>query len=551
MGMPPQLHRWIGRLLMLALCARIILTGEIRAATTSEPAPKPPSAPLSRPEPDVIASNIIQLNEEISNSVEKRLRSSPRAKGEVLESENVLARPVEKVVVDEIKPWRDRLESALKKYENASDAPEEKMAEDLLIGIVVNPDSPVDIQRDALKALAQMNLDGRFYSKAQMIYSQLVDRFPLHPDTPAILYRQGVLYRRIGATELALSKFHAVMSTVLSLPEKDISTYKSIVLMSQAEIADTFFMAGHFEKATEYFKRVLKLADEELNEAQVRLKLVKSYFELKDWRNVITEGQLAIEKVALSSQVAEVRFLMTEAFKKLGMQREALEQTLALLNSEQARSSKDPDNWAYWQKRTGNKLANELYERGDYLNALLVYQTLGQLPGDDTWRSQALYQMGLIYERLEQPEWAIEAYTQILGAGPPSPTPPSSGTNSTTSLPAQGSSGSTNAPSIAAKKPSVPPPPSSAPAIPATANDTGGALAPASTPKIVDDKPTPSPSLKLIRDMAQWRLKNLQWDQGVQREVRNLSLKRDAGKPGAEITNVSTNDIPGSKPALP
>lgn len=547
METPPQLHRWIGSLLTSGVFGVALSMAEAQGATASEPGPKRPGATVGRPEPDVTATNTIQLNEEIANSLEKRFRSSPRVKGETLESENVLARPVEKVVVDEIKPWRDRLESALKRYETASDASERTMAEDLLIGIVTNPDTPVDIQRDSLKALAQINLDGRFYSKAQMIYSQMVDRFPLHPDTPAILYRQGVLFRRIGATELALSKFHAVMSTVLSLPEKDISTYKSIVLMSQAEIADTFFMAGNFERATEYFKRVLKLADEELNEAQVRLKLVKAYFELKDWKNVITEGRLAIEKVALSSQVAEVRFLMTEAFKKLGMQREALEQTLALLNSEQARSSKDPDNWAYWQKRTGNKLANELYERGDYLNALLVYETLGQLPGDDTWRSQALYQTGLIYERLEQPERAIEAYTRIVASS----TPPS-GTNFAPSIPTQGPAGSTNTPPVAGQKPSPPPQSSNAQAMTNTpAPNGGGALASASVPKIVEDAPTPSPSLKLIRDMAQWRLNNLQWDQGVQKEVRNLSLKRGAGKPAAEITTMSTNGIPGGKPALP
>ena len=534
MTMPPKFHRWINGLRTLGLLVSVAAIAMVRPSMASEPAQKPAVPPLGRPEPDIVASNVIRLNDEIADSVQRRLRSSPKVKGDVLESENVLNRPVEQVVVDEMKPWRARLESAVKNYEMANGvAPEQKIAEDLLIGIVTSPDAPVDIQRDALKALAQIALDGKFYSKAQMIYSQMVDRFPKHPDTPAILYRQGILYRRVGANELALSKLNAVMSSVLGLSDQDLPSYKSMVLMAQTEIADTYFMAGNFNEAANYFKRVLKLADEDLNEAQVRLKLVKSYFEMKDWKNVITEGQLAIEKVALSSQTAEVRFLMVEAFKKLGLQREALEQTLALLGSEQARSSKDPDNWAYWQKRTGNKLANELYERGDYINALVIYQTLRRLPGDDIWQSQALYQMGLIYERLEQPEQAMDAYTQIL----------SFTTNAVAEVSAPGPSGST------------PPPPTAPSTAQATTNsaaaDRGTGLSTASMPKIVEDNPVVAPSLLLLRNMAQWRLGNLQWDQGVQKQIRNLSLRRGSSGPPVEVGTASTNRITNGGTAQP
>lgn len=542
------------RLLGFLRVLPVLLSMALGAAEPGGGPPPGPLAPTRRPEstpadPNVTQEQATRLNDEIADSLGKRFRSEQRARGDTIESENVLARPVKPVVVDEMKAWRAQFDSAVKNYEQSTDADGQKAAENLLIGILTNPDAPVNIQRDCLKQLASIALDGRFYGRAQQIYSQLVSRFPLHPDTPSVLLRQGVLYRRVGANELALSKFHAVMSTVLSLPEKDISAYKALVLVAQTEIADTFFISGQFERATEYFRRVLKLADEDLNEAQVRLKLVKSFFEIKDWKNVIVEGQQCIERIALTTQIAEVRFLMAEAYKQLGMHREALQQTMALLNSEQARSSKDPANWAYWQKRTGNKLANELYQQGDYLNALLIYQTLEKLPGDEEWRSQALYQMGLIYERLEQNDRAIAVYSQLVTA---LAAPPATSTNA----PATPQAGPATAGTTAANASTNAPAPANGSGDSAGTADraTPARSGEADAPKAAAG---PSPGLKLIREMAAWRLQNLQWDQGVNRELRNLSMRALSTPdplPGAASTAVtppSTNRPPGQGTTRP
>lgn len=514
----------------LGLMALACLVAGASLAETG-PSPAPLAGPEGRSEPTVLNTNITRINDEIAETLERRFAAQSRQKGEVIQSENLLARPVEKVVVDQMQAWRNRVDSAMKAYESATDGSERKAAEDLLIGIVGSPDAPVDIQRDCLKHLAEIALAAKFYAQAQQIYSQMVSRYPLHPDTPSVLYRQGLLFRRMGATELALSKFHAVMSTVVSLPERDISGYKALVLVAQAEIADTHFMTGQFERAAEYYRRVLKLADEDLNEAQVRLKLVKSFFELKDWKNVIVEGNQSIEKVGLSSQIAEVRFMMAEAFKRLGMQREALEQTLALLNAQQARSGKDPANWAYWQKRTGNKLANELYQQGDYLNALLIYQTLRQLPGGDEWESQALYQIGLIYERLEQPDRATEAYNQILALATKG-----QATNSVVSLSGTNSVASASATNRVAD-PATKPGSTNAPAAAARAQS-----------------PPVQPGLKLIREMAAWRLNNLRWDKSVDQKIRDLSLRRPEFTKtnlASASASVSTNQTAGAKATFP
>ena len=211
---------------------------------------------------------------------------------------------------------------------------------------------------------------------------------------------------------------------------------------------------------------------------------------------------------------------------------------MALLNSEQARSAKDPDTWAYWQKRTGNRLANELYEKGDYLNALLIYQTLWQLPGDATWKSQALYQMGLIYERLEQPERAIDAYTRILGPA----------ANVTAGNAAPNASGATLA---QAKTSNTAPPTTALQATNLMTADRGNSLSPTPIPRIVEEKPAIPPSLKLLQEMAQWRMNNLQWDANVTKEIRNLSLKRGASSGNTESTAAPSPQASGGRSPVP
>jgi tetratricopeptide (TPR) repeat protein len=170
---------------------------------------------------------------------------------------------------------------------------------------------------------------------------------------------------------------------------------------------------------------------------------------------------------------------------------------LELLNTEQERAGKDPDNWAYWQKRTGNKLANELYEQGDYINALLIYETLFKLPGNAEWHSQALYQIGLIYERMFQPDRASAAYTEII----------SQSTNAAPVLNNVANSSATDSTNVT---PSVRPPSARL-----KINAASQTLA----------QPVSS-GLKLIREMAQWRLDNLRWDRNVNQEVQKIFIPK-------------------------
>ncbi len=117
----------------------------------------------------------------------------------------------------------------------------------------------------------------------------------------------------------------------------------------------------------------------------------------------------------------------------------------------------DLQGWRSWQQRAGNEIGNQLYAEGDYIGALAVYLSLLQLDDTHTWRFPLLYQIGLIHERLEQPQKASEAYAQIVETK-------------------------------------------------------------------MSDTEKSSPSLKLIADMAQWRIDHLAWLARAELATHSLQL---------------------------
>jgi tetratricopeptide (TPR) repeat protein len=112
-----------------------------------------------------------------------------------------------------------------------------------------------------------------------------------------------------------------------------------------------------------------------------------------------------------------VRFLFASALKQSGRKADSLKHVLLLLEDQEAAARERRGQWVYWQRRAGNEIGNQLYEEGDYLNALLVYSSLATLDTNVLWQVPVFYQMGLIYERLQQPQKAAETYGRIVARG--------------------------------------------------------------------------------------------------------------------------------------
>lgn len=271
----------------------------------------------------------------------------------------------------------------------------------------------VEFHRPALLELAYVAQDARENTKAQHLYSEYVRKYSQDPTLPEVMLRQGRLYRDMGAPDMAVSKFYAVMSTALNLKLGEMEYYQSMVLNAQTEIAETRYQQGNFAEAEDFLRRLLKLENPNLNRALIQSKLVRSLSAQQKKPETISEARRFLETYPNSSDVAEVRYLLADALKKSGQNREAMKEVLILLESEEKLASVMPNSWEQWKQRAGNDIANQMYQEGDFVNALSVYGSLAQLNGSPEWQLSVWYQMGLIYERMKQPERAIEMYDKI------------------------------------------------------------------------------------------------------------------------------------------
>jgi tetratricopeptide (TPR) repeat protein len=279
---------------------------------------------------------------------------------------------------------------------------------------LLETNAPSELKRQALFELALVSQDDDQPLKAQQIFAQYLSRYPEDPSAPEVLLRQGLLYRQMGVTTLAISKFYAVMSTALKLKLDNMDYYKKLVLQAQVEIADTYYMEGKFLEASDFFARLLKTDAVGLNKSQIQFKLIRSLSCLTNYTETIAKAQVFLDVCPNSSDVPEVRFLLASSLKQVGRNRDSMKQVLLLLQSQEENVRKNPETWIYWQQRAGNEIANQLYKEGDYLNALEIYRNLADLNKAPVWQLPVWYQTALVYEQLQQWQKATEMYQRIL-----------------------------------------------------------------------------------------------------------------------------------------
>ena len=278
---------------------------------------------------------------------------------------------------------------------------------------VLERDPPEDMRRKALLELALVAEGDGQLAKAQQILAQYIKLYPADPELADVTLRQGLIYRRMGASTLALSKFYSVISSALSVKPGNLERYKRLVLVAQTEIADTYYLEGRYAEAAEYFQRMLKLEASDLNTGQIRYKIIRCMAAQGRHPETVAQANDFLNKHLSAPERGEVQFFLATALKQQGRNREALQQVLSLLKEQRQESAGNRDDWPYWQQRTGNEIANQLYQEGDFPGALEIYNTLIAINSTPAWRIPVSYQIGVIYERLQQPKKAIEMYKQI------------------------------------------------------------------------------------------------------------------------------------------
>jgi tetratricopeptide (TPR) repeat protein len=286
-------------------------------------------------------------------------------------------------------------------------------AEPLLVDLLAG-NIPETIQKSALYELGMVVHDENDLPRAQSIYGQYLERWPGDVKVPEILLRQGEIFRQMGLNDLALGKFYSVMTSALSLKNDQLAYYQSLVLQTQVEIAETHYLVGQFADAADFYTRLLLNTDPSLNRAQIQFRLIRSLAIIGRNDQTVAQAKDFILRYPEADQVPEIRYYLAEALKALGQNADALQQVLLCLREQKSKTENNPQSWAYWQQRIGNEIANQLYHEGDYIDALLVYTDLEELDTSPDWQIPVDYQMGITYEKLSQPQKAVDTYNAIL-----------------------------------------------------------------------------------------------------------------------------------------
>lgn len=264
----------------------------------------------------------------------------------------------------------------------------------------------------ALLGLARVYRRQGSFTKAAAVYERYLKDYPTAVYVPDALLELGRTQRALGAHQLALTHFYNVINSTIKLSSDSSEHYQVLAKTAQFEIAETHFQQGNFVEANKFYSRLRLLDLAPVDRARAHFKSADALFLGKDYDGAVKTVTSFLEQWPQDENVPEARYLLSLSLRALGRKQEALDATLAVLRV--AQSARDPKRWSYWQRRTGNQLANDFFQAGDTLNALMIYQGLAALSTEPEWRLPVAYQMGLCYERMRLYDRATTAYQSIV-----------------------------------------------------------------------------------------------------------------------------------------
>lgn len=270
--------------------------------------------------------------------------------------------------------------------------------------------------KTALLGLAHMHRRQGALTKATAIYERFLKDYPGDDRTPDALLELGRTLRSLGVHKLALARFYNVINSTLKLPGEGFERYQVLAKTAQFEIAETHFQAGEFAEANKFYTRLRLLDLAPVDRARAHFKAGYSLRLQGDLDGAVTTLRAFIAQWPDDENIPEARYLLAITLREMKQPQEAFAATLELLRTEKSRIATDPKRWAYWQRRTGNQLANDFFESGDPLNARAIYAGLLELSPEPAWRLPITYQLALCYERLGITDRARSSYQAIVDA---------------------------------------------------------------------------------------------------------------------------------------
>ena len=315
----------------------------------------------------------------------------------------------------------DEIQGLIKLGTRLTDRGDYDSAEIAYYQVLNNPAAPVADIKTALLCLGRMQRKQGALTKAAAIYERFLKDYPGDDRTPDALLDLGRTLRSLGVYKSAIARFYAVINSTLKLPSEGFERYQVLTKTAQFEIAETHFQSGDFAEAAKFYTRLRLLDLAPGDRARAHFKAAYSLRLKGDLEGAVSALRAYIDQWPDDENLPEGRYLLAITLRELKRPDEAFAATLELLRTEQTRVAQDPKRWAYWQRRTGNQLANDFFESGNILNAQTIYSGLVDLSPEPAWRLPLTYQIALCHERLGTIDRARTAYQTIVDAIGPTP----------------------------------------------------------------------------------------------------------------------------------
>jgi TolA-binding protein len=273
-----------------------------------------------------------------------------------------------------------------------------------------------EAQKDALLGMAHLYRKQGLHTKSAAIYEKFLKEYPDDPRTPEILLELGRTLRSMGAHRLAIGRFYSVINSTLKIPQESFAQYHLLARTAQFEIAETHFEAGNYTEAGKFFGRLRLLELAPVDRARAHFMAGHAQQLAGDLDRAAQTFRAFLDQWPDAEQAAECGYLLATTLRELNRSEEALVATHSLLRIASSRSAANPRLWSYWQRRTGNQLANDFFQSGNIMGALGLYEALAALSDDPSWHLPVTYQIGMCHERLMDAQRAGRTYRTVVDA---------------------------------------------------------------------------------------------------------------------------------------
>lgn len=265
-----------------------------------------------------------------------------------------------------------------------------------------------------LNKMGQLYAESGMFPKSAAIYERLATEFPESRRLPEVYLELGNIYRKMGAQELAISRYYKVLNSSLNVSFDQLEKYKQVSRNAQLAIAETHKEREEYQESYRLYEALFRLELRPVERLRVHYRMCYLLYELSNYQQAVSQLKLFLDEYPENPHTPEIRYLLAKSYEKLNRKPEALREVVSILQAQSAPLHGHAGDADYWKRRTGNELANEFYEKGDFRTALTIYQALARYSANPAWRWPAIHQIGLCFERLGLPEKAKLAYEEIL-----------------------------------------------------------------------------------------------------------------------------------------